>query len=488
MSTQFITPLPLEILFLIIGAINNCNDLLSFALACRLIIPDKLKYFRISGLVENPSLRKHLLKNLYLCRGIHEFELMDYGVHAQRTRGSFQKLNHPTYVPVVSDLSTIIRNMVNLSRVKFSWRGTFFEIFRNFLDALGDSGCRLEEFAIFWDIPESNWYGNPAPLVAVMKLEDLQIWTKLDRTALQKLSIQIETCWTWNRNYVPSSQATWLGDMLSDTPKLTHLNLTIQLTSPSINILDYTWPYLENLIIGDSNIFPATGVSPPPSKFTEFFKRHPKLTTLSLPYFVYSPGTSFYITLECLPKLESLAYDGLLGEPSSLVLSPASAKRLRHLMMYDDADSLRLPENMDIYKELTSLQTLCFTLDQRGVYHYNLDRVLEILAVHATDLQKIHIPMGKDPLTRRNSTLSVLQWFPKLTHLSGVRTNDINRSNFYLWGHLEYVIYAKDDDMPNFSRITRKNDHEGEFSRAEVVSGKNPDCDIRTWGNFYNKI
>ncbi|GJJ12876.1 hypothetical protein Clacol_007122 [Clathrus columnatus] len=498
MSTQWITRFPLEILFLTIGAINDRNDLLSFALTCRfiyqLIIPDKLKHFRISSLIKNFDLWNHLLQNLHLCRGSHEFELTD-GARIPHARQRSRIHNDPKYMTIVSNsLPQIIRNMVNLSRVKFSWRNTDFEIFRNLLDALGDSSCKLEEFDLFLDIPRPS--RNSTLMTEVMKLENLQIWTKLDRTALQKISIRVGT--SWSRTSVSLHQANWVGDMLSDTPKLTHLSLTIQHTKLSVNILDYTWPNLENFVINNHSIFPTpVGVVDvqPPSKFIDFFKRHPKLTTLSLPWFVYPRSLFPYITVECLPNLESFAYDGEPRSPLSKVLSPASARRLRHLTIRDNA--LGCSNNLEIYKELTSLQTFSFTLNPLATNHSNttLNPILEVLAMHATDLQKIHLPTFGVLSEISYAALSFLQRFPKLTYLSGIWAYDINDHDLLLQAlyqcrQLEYAIYLGNDNTCRVFRLIREFEQEDKDERisVEVVSGKNLDFDMRTWGNFYNKV
>ncbi|GJJ12877.1 hypothetical protein Clacol_007123 [Clathrus columnatus] len=497
MSTQWITRFPVEILILAIGAINDRNDLLSFALTCRfisqLIIPDKLKYFRISSPMKNIDLWNHLLQDLHLCRGTHEFEFTD-GARVRPLRRRSGNLNDPIYTTIVSDsLPKIIHNMVNLSQVKFSWKYTRFETLRNFLDALGDSGCRLEEFDFYLDIPRPNSNPNPfdnsALLVELMKLDDLQIWAKLDRTALQKLSIWVGT--SWNNTSSPLCQANWVGDMLLDTPKLTHLSLTIQHSTLSVDLLDYTWPNLENLIINNNDNFPNTVRS----KLPDFLKRHSNLITLSLPSNVYPSNMSPSITVECLPKLESFAYDGLLGIHLSQVLSPASARRLRHLTIRGNAIALEPRNNMEIYKALIFLQTLCFTMNACVSNYNNTEQILEVLAIHATDIQKIHLPMVGGSSRAYHAALSVLPRFPDLTHLSGISTYDINSHDpllkaLYRCRQLRYAIHADHDNTPRVFRLIRQSEQEDGDGRmsVEVVSGNNPNFDMRTWGNFYNKV
>ncbi|GJJ12872.1 hypothetical protein Clacol_007118 [Clathrus columnatus] len=493
MSTQWITRFPAEVLFLTIGAINDRNDLLSLALTCRfisqLIIPDKIKYFRISSLIENPNLWDQLLKNLYLCKGTHEFELTD-GIHVIPLERWFRNLNNPIYTTIVYDsLPKIIRNMVNLSRVKFSWRNTNLETLWKFLDALGDSGCRLEEFDLFLDISHSMLVVGSE--LWMKKLEEPRIWTKFDRTALQKLSIRT-TISLGGTGYWPIP-VNWVGNILSDTPRLTHLSLSIQHITPSANLFDYTWPNLENLIINNGSIFsrPAQPQSKP--KFSDFFKRHPTLTTLSLPYNIYRFSNFPDITVECLPNLASFAYDGLPRFPSSLVLSPVSARRLRHLTICDNAAALQSRDNMNIYKELTSLQTLCFTVNAHGSNYKNIDEILEILAVHATGLQKIHLPTDETPLTSYYTTLSILQRFPKLTHLSGIWAYNIDDRDpllqeLYQCRQLEYAIHVGHDNTPHVFRLVREFEHEDKCMLVEVDAERNPNCDMRTWGGFYKKI
>ncbi|GJJ12883.1 hypothetical protein Clacol_007129 [Clathrus columnatus] len=358
--------------------------------------------------------------------------------------------------------------MVNLSQVKFSWRNNDSEILRILLDAL--VGCRLEEFDFTLHIPYLEASVDSTLLMTATKLEGLQVRA------------------SWNRTSFPLGQANWVGDLLSNTPKLTHLSFTIPHATLSVNLLDYTWPNLENLFIDTSNISPTTDVPPPPSKFTDFFKRHPKLTTLSLHCNVYPPSTSPLVTVECLPKLESFSYDGPLGVPLSLVLSPASARRLRHLTVHDNAVPLEPPNNMDIHKELTSLKTLCFTLVPWAVNYDNINQTLEVLAEHAIGLQKIHIPTTESLFKRYLETLIILQRFPKLTHLSGMWPHDINRHDFFLWQlyqcpQLEYVINIGHDKTPCVSRLIRKIKHSDKYMMAKLVSEKNPDCDMRTWGD-----
>ncbi|GJJ12882.1 hypothetical protein Clacol_007128 [Clathrus columnatus] len=486
MSTQWIVRLPSEILLLTIGAINDRNDLLSFALTCRficqLIIPDKLEYFRISNLMENTDVCNHLVQNLHLCRGTHEFEFTD-GVRVTRARQ--RQFDDSIYATIV----------------KISWRNGNFEPFRTLLDALVGSGCRLEEFHITLCVPSLGMSIDSTLLVTVTKLEDLQIWKKLDRTALQKLSIWIGTY--WDRISFPLSKANWLSDMLTDTSKLTHLNLTIQHTAFGVNLLDYTWPNLENLIIGRDNIIPTTALRPR-SDLINFFKRHPKLTTLSLPCDIHPLTNSPWIVVECLPNLESFAYEGTFESRLSEVLSPASARRLRHLTICPDVREISFhsaevtrPNDLDIYKELTSLQTFCFTLGTHTSDYSktNPDRILEVLAVHATGLHKIHLPMTGDfSPTYYDTTLSILQRFPKLTHLSGVWASDISRRDLllqklYQCRQLEYAIYGGRGGASRVFRLIREFESEDEEKHmfVEVISRKNPDCDMRTWGKFYNK-
>ncbi|GJJ12917.1 hypothetical protein Clacol_007164 [Clathrus columnatus] len=449
--------------------------------------------------MESIDVCNHLLQNLHLCKGTHEFELTD-GVLV--TWALQQRSNDPIYTTIVSDsLPKIIRNMVNLSQVKFSWRFGNFEPFRNLLDALVGSGCRLEEFDLILHILSLRMSVDSTLLMTVTKLEALQTWMKLDRTALQRLFIWIGT--HWDRTSSLPSKANWLNDMLTDTSKLTHLNLTIQHTALGVNLLDRTWPNLENLIIGHDNIIPTTALRPQ-SELINFFKRHPKLTTLSLPCDIHPPSNSPWITVECLPNLESFAYEGSFGSRLSEVLSPASARRLRHLTIYPNVGEIlshpaevTRPNDLDIYKELTSLQTLCFTL---GTYSFgykttNPDRMLEVLAAHATGLHKIHLPAaGNLPQTYYDTTLSILQRFPKLTHLSGVWASDINYHDLlvqklYQCRQLEYVIHVGLGVALRVFRLIRKFESEDEDNRVlvEVVSGKNADFDMRTWGNFYNK-
>ncbi|GJJ12875.1 hypothetical protein Clacol_007121 [Clathrus columnatus] len=318
-----------------------------------------------------------------------------------------------------------------------------------------------------------------------------QVWTKLDRTALQKLSIRVKA--NLNTKSHQSVQANWVGNVLSDTPKLTHLSLTIQYSALNVILLDYTWPNLENLIINNHNILPTPVVLQPPSNLTDFFKRHPKLTTLSLPYNVYPPSTSPYITVECLPKLESFFYDGNLQFPLSLVLSPASARRLHHLSIRDNAVALgKNPKILDIYKELTSLQTFCFTLNPLAISYdnTNLNQILEVLAMHANELQKIHLPTFGIRLEKHYSAmLSILKRFPKLTHLSGawtynIRGHDTLLQELYQCRRLEYAINLRRDNTPRVFQLIREFVHEDKDKRwlVKVVSGKSPDFNRRAWG------
>ncbi|GJJ12918.1 hypothetical protein Clacol_007165 [Clathrus columnatus] len=423
-----------------------------------------------------------------LILGSHELELND-SVLVKRIRVS----NDPIYTTMVSDfLPKIIRDMTNLSRVKLSWKNTDFEVSRNLLGALGDSGCRLEEFDLFFDIPRFKLSEDPTIFTAMMKVEELQLWTKLDRIALQKLSIWIGT--RWDRTSFPLGQANWAKNMLSDIPKLTHLSLTIQHTSFIVKVLDYTWPNLENLVINNNNSYPIYTIQPP-SILTDFLTRHPKLITLSLPCNIYPPSTSPYITLERLPKLESFSYDAAPQAPLSQILSPASARQLRHLTIDDSVVLFEPQNNLDIFKELTSLQTCCFTLEARASNYNNIDQVLDVLAIHATGLQKIHLPTAGGLLKKYYATLSILRRFPRLTHLSGVwayniDSYDILLEELFQCRQLEYAIHVGHDNTPRAFRLIREFEPEDKDKRmlVEAVSGKNPDFDMRTWGNFYNKV
>ncbi|GJJ09869.1 hypothetical protein Clacol_004093 [Clathrus columnatus] len=331
--------------------------------------------------------------------------------------------------------------MVNLRRSKFRSSTTNPKVPRVILGALVDSECRLEEFDLSLMIPSFRQ--------VTREPEKLEIWSKLNLTVLQKLCIYIcvEAPQDSLRPLSLLNLIGSIGNMLSIAPTLTHLSLTVGHTSaPVPSPYDFICPNLESVIIKD--IGRHTSAPQDQSTLINFFERHPKLTALSLPSHAYLPTSSPYITVERLPRLESLSYNSPVYVPLSQVLSPASAKRLRHLTITEKDASL---ENSDlgIYRELTSLQTFSFTSETSfyASYH-NINRILTNFVTHVTSVEKVHLPYdGRDLGGVYLETLYILQRLPKLTHLSGLLlwmgnlSQDPLLQELQRFSRLEYVIH-----------------------------------------------
>ncbi|GJJ09867.1 hypothetical protein Clacol_004091 [Clathrus columnatus] len=379
--------------------------------------------------------------------------------------------------------------MVNLRRAKFCLSTTNPNVSRDILDALVDSKCRLEEFDLSLIIPSST-----RTMEVTREPEKLQIWSKLNLAVLKKLSLCVRTPRDLSLRSLLNELSS-IGNMLSIAPTLTHIQLTVYDTVP-MTLFDFTCPNLENVVIEVDTL----GINTPqdPSILVDFFKRHPKLTALSLPSHVYAPTSSPYITVESLPKLVSLSYNSPIRVPLSQVLSPASARRLRHLTVTNKDASLK-HSDLSIYKELTSLQTFCFTSETSLKTSYrNINRILTIFVTHVTSVEKVHLPDdGRELGGVYIKTLSILQRLPKLTHLSGLLLwsgdllpQDPLLPELYRFSRLEYAIYSSItpsifDDTCAF-RLTR--DSKTKCISVEEVSPKGrtlSGCDQATWGNLY---
>ncbi|GJJ07035.1 hypothetical protein Clacol_001233 [Clathrus columnatus] len=334
-----------------------------------------------------------------------------------------------------------------------------------------------------------------------MKLKGLPIWTKFDVSMLGKLALQF-------RGDPPMfGEITYLNNMLSDARILTHLHLTIERTHSTIflNLIQYTWPNLENLVINATIGLVLTGVYQNPSDFVNFFKRHTNLTTLSLSSNIFPrvPSLTPYITVDHLPRLESFSYDipmDFEGLQLNQVLSPASARRLRHLTISEkDAQY----SNMDIYKELTSLQSCCITpqsiisLDYNNIY-----RILGSIVGHATNLRKIYLPphvvLSEGLQEEHFMTLSFLRDLPSLTHLSGLWMTSILDSEL-TWRRLSQELHHFDklrfvipdrislmDEEKQILFFELARDRKGKLM-AEAVLGRilPSDMGYLSWGGFY---
>ncbi|GJJ07029.1 hypothetical protein Clacol_001227 [Clathrus columnatus] len=393
-------------------------------------------------------------------------------------------------------------HMMNVRRAKFTYTRALGQL-EEILDALAHSKCSLEEIDLGLCFQRS---GETPPSMNAMK--ELPIWTKFDLSVLSKLAIQLRS----DSRFPILGEITFLGHMLSNAHILTHLHLTIEHTDPVVflNLLEYTWPNLENLTINGTISLVPTGAHLNPSDLINFFKRHSNLTTLSFssnifPQFSILPP---YITTEHLPKLESFSYDipinfeafeGLQVKLDQ-VLSPASARRLRHLTI-DERDAEH--SNMDIYKELTSLQSCCIT--SRFIIplvYNNVYRILDSLVGHATNLQKIFLPPHTAHYYERLEEdhfmpLPFLRGLPNLTHLSGLWLTGTLGSEltwqrllqeFHHFDKLRFVIPAeisqRDEKRALFYKLNR--DYKGARA-AEAVQGTilPNDMEYLSWGGFY---
>ncbi|GJJ06918.1 hypothetical protein Clacol_001114 [Clathrus columnatus] len=440
----------------------------------------------------------HLIQNLPWCRNTRELELTDSKVSQPYCVPSFKRgrewvgtlIGEPIMTP---DLRKVLQHMSNVRRLRLSWT-TGLDLLREVLDALVDSRHGLEEFDLSVQVSNNRRVlSGFSPTAYMEKLRGLQIWSNPNLTELRKLSIHFGR--GHRKPCLPLGEMSYITTMLSKTQALTHLNLTIDHTSALKSLLDQTWPNLENLVIGSNqtDLLPKD-CSQAPSILINFFKRHRKLTTLSLPSSIYHPHSQPYITMDSLPALVSFSYNPPVQVSLSNVLSTASARRLLHLTISEKNASL-MHSNMDIYKELISLRTCCITSEPPSPTNYeNINRIIENFVAHVTNLEKIHIPPIHGNVFEgiHFETLSLLQCLPRLTHLSGLTyRNGTHReisTELYQFYQLKYLI------SPLFSVGGRKpfcvfgltRDKTKRCVLFEVVSdNSNPEYDMGTWGNLY---
>ncbi|GJJ06915.1 hypothetical protein Clacol_001111 [Clathrus columnatus] len=279
------------------------------------------------------------------------------------------------------NLREVLHHMSNLRRINLSWT-TDLDLLREALDALIDSRYGLEEFDLSVQVLNNRRVSpNSLPDDLTEKLQELKIWSNPDLADLRKLSIRLKGGLT---RQPPLEKMSYITTLFSKTQALTHLTLAIDYTSFLESLLEQTWPNLENLAIGNSqaDLLP-TDSSERVLILTNFFKRHRKLATLSLASNI-SHSQHPYITLENLPALVSFSYNPPVQVPLSKVLSIASAKKLLHLTISEEDASL-IYSDMNIYKELTSLQTCCITSESFFPNSYeSVNWIIENFAVHVT--------------------------------------------------------------------------------------------------------
>ncbi|GJJ07031.1 hypothetical protein Clacol_001229 [Clathrus columnatus] len=401
MSTQ-ITQFSVEIVLAIIESIENRDDLLALALACqsfyRIIIPHYLSYIRVSRGVKDLEFWKDLSRNPTSCRKIRELKLMEDSGY-----------------PDSSDIiGKALLQMVNISRIVFVWVEDY-GFSGKILDGLINSKCCLKEIDLVNRFSDSE---------AARQIKELPISTKFNVTVLKKLSFRL--IWNiFNRTLPQLDEVVYINGMLSNARALTHLLLNIEETSSSvfIDLLGRTWPNLENLTIGRSFTLSPLGTLQDPSILIEFFRRHPKLTVLSLPSHVYLPDFSPYITVEDLPRLEAFSYVTNHRIHLNQILSSASTRRLEHLTILLNNDSFE-PENLKIYEELTSLKTCSI---QGSLEYDNINQILDVLVRSATDLRKLYLPKHLNGNIRETPfvTLSILR-FLNLKYLFGIWAIDLS--------------------------------------------------------------
>ncbi|GJJ06986.1 hypothetical protein Clacol_001184 [Clathrus columnatus] len=494
-TSEWRSRLPLEILFTIVELVDKRDDLLAFALTCklfcRIVIPTYLDYFRISSKLNDMELWDHFLQNPPLCRNIRELKFTDGIPRVYRTP-SFRKSSSGDFYNPTSDqnLRKALHHMINLRRAQFLWESILDALpGTDILDGLVDSECRLEELDLVLGLLHSVLLRDSEALLS--KVQKLQIWSKLDLTTLRKLSIRLGGPRPLLR------ELTHIGTMLSNARALTHLNLMTERTSYPLSIFDYTWPNLENLSIGRT-VHLMTTDTQDPLTLANFFKRHPKLTTLSLPSNIYPRNSSPNITLENLPQLQSFAFDSSARVPLGKLLSPALARKLQHLTISEE-DALSESSNMDIYRELTSLRTCCITSGPVFITNYRtVHRILENFVGHILNLEKLDIST-RGPREHSKVYLDILhlvQRFPKLTHLSGIWGNDLlhhGRPWYYTlsrelcnFPQLKYVIplpsvSLKDEKQFRVFQLVR----DSSDLLLEYTPEKAQDYDTATWGGFY---
>ncbi|GJJ06996.1 hypothetical protein Clacol_001194 [Clathrus columnatus] len=479
--------LPSEILISVVEHIGNRDDLLAFALTChtlcQIIIPDYLDYFRISSTRNDLGRWSRLLQSLRLFKNTRELILEEatLRIHSRTTSRLHEGLLH----------------MTNVRRAKFGCTldlGHLAEI----LDALAYSKCTLEEIDLglyFQRINESpSWEA----------IKGLPIWTKFDLSVLNKLAIQLR-----RESHLPIlGEITFLGNMLSNAHVLTHLHLTIERTNSMtfLNLAKYTWPNLENLVINSTIHLVPMGVYQNPSDLISFFKRHSSLTTLSLPSNIFPqfPNLPHYISVEHLPRLKAFSYETPISHEVlqlNRVLSPASARRLCHLTI---SEKVAERSNMDIYKELASLQSCCITSQSTLVNYTTIHQILKIFVGRVTNLQKIHLPpqhVSDRRLQEKNFvTLSLLRGLPNLTHLSGWVSSlpgtevtwKQQLREFQHFDKLKFVIPTRNwptdadvnEERTLFFRFTR--DSEGKLMVEDVLGDVLPSgVGYLSWGGFY---
>ncbi|GJJ07036.1 hypothetical protein Clacol_001234 [Clathrus columnatus] len=198
MSTQII---PVEIFLAIIESIENRDDLLTLALTCQslyqTIIPHYLSYFRISGKLRDLEFWKDLSRDPTSCRKVRELKL----VEGMRFR----------YHPDLSDIRKALLQMVDIRRIKFIWSQEYESLGR-FFDGLISSKCCLREIDLV--------AGRVSDSEVERQINELPIWTKLNVTALKKISFQL----IWD----DTPPQLGIKGMLSNASALTHLSLYIE--------------------------------------------------------------------------------------------------------------------------------------------------------------------------------------------------------------------------------------------------------------------
>ncbi|GJJ06992.1 hypothetical protein Clacol_001190 [Clathrus columnatus] len=454
--------------------------------------------------MEDKELWEHLLQNPSLCRITQRLLLTNDVLVVNRGRGpSFQRkrsLITGEFHELTSNLYEVLPHMINLGHVKLSWtkndQGNLGG-FRKFLDALVDIECRLKELDLLLKVPDSLLSRDTTQLQR-LQLSYIHnpsyIWSKLDLTTLQKLRLQFQG----PQPAILFCEVTYINSMLSNAKSLTHLNLTIEHVASFVKILQSTWVNLENLtiVLRDASVSQLNN----PSALTNFLKRHPNLTTLSLPAFAYVTGFPPY--MDILPSLISLSYNSPIQVPLGQVLSSPTLRRLRHLTIDKEDPSLFL--NEDMCRELTSLET-CYIKGSLLVKYGNINQILTNLGTHIPTLQRICLPHITLPLKPNPGApleevlfeaLSLLQRFPNLTHLAGVPwaadfsgpRHDRLFQSLYRCHRLKYVISPSLEGGKPICvfRLTRESDNSVERMLIEPV----PEmayrhCHPDTWGGFY---
>lgn len=342
-----------------------------------------------------------------------------------------------------------------------------------------------------------------------------KIWSKLNLTSLRKVSIQFAL----ERSRINHAfiGRKYIIDFLSNAQGLTHLRLSFLSEGTFFfpNLFDCTWPNLENIVVNHIILRDTTSDDQPESnsKWTAFFRRHSKLTTVALPYDTGSPS----ITVVDMPNLKSFSNHASDQMPLSRLITPALARRLQHLTICEK-DSILLFSEKGIYKELESLKTCCITSERNLPADYqNINRILENFIAYVTNLQKIHLPAYQInqnyDMTDFFETLSLLQCLPNLTHLSGVVWNDsLSRApeadgslslcserlscEWYNFFRLQYIIPVtvplpgftvgnSTKSVPFVLRLAR--DRRKKCVTYEPVSDPTTirECDSTLWGGFY---